>query len=319
MNASTRRDSAATGLDSAETAATGLRSAATGRGSLSFDDVAFSHEGQGGSRGEAAGLRLDGIRLSIAAGGTLALVGPNGSGKTTLLRLATGELTAARGRIEVCGLDPARAPRRDLARRVAVVAAHASVGFGYTVEEVVLMGRAPWLEAYRLESEEDLEIAGDAMEAMDVVHLAHRVFDSLSSGERQRAAVARALAQQPELVLLDEPGAFLDIKHQVELYDVLLERNRATGLTIVSVLHDLNLAALYFEHVAMLHAGSIFAQGAPDDVITYANVREVFETDVYVDRNHLTGHLNVLPLPRDHALRSAASPPSRKGTAESEA
>ena len=288
------------------------------RGTLRFEGVCFSHAATGRA-GTAAGLRLEGIDLTVAAGASVALVGPNGSGKTTLLRLAAGELVPSAGRIEICGLDPSRSVRRELARRVAVVAAHATVGFGYTVEEVVLMGRAPWLEGYNLESDEDVEIARAAMQAMDVSHLAERVFDSLSSGERQRAAVARALAQQPELVLLDEPGAFLDIKHQVELYDVLLERSRTTGLTVVSVLHDLNLAALYFGHVAMLHGGRIFAQGPPDDVITYANVREVFDTDVYVDRNHLTGHLNVLPLPRGHGLAKgvAASALPRSETSAS--
>jgi iron complex transport system ATP-binding protein len=276
-------------------------------GTLHFEGVAFAHEP--GGKADRGSLRLEGIDLAVEAGGSLALVGPNGSGKTTLLRLAAGELSPETGRIEVCGLDPARAPRRDFARRVAVVAAHATVGFGYTVEEVVLMGRAPWIDGYGLESADDVGIADDAMKAMDVAHLAHRVFDSLSSGERQRAAVARALAQQPELVLLDEPGAFLDIKHQVELYDVLLERSRQKGLTVVSVLHDLNLAALFFAQVAMLQRGRVFAPGAPDDVITYANVKTVFETDVYVDRNHLTGHLNVLPLPRGHV--PAVVPPPR--------
>jgi iron complex transport system ATP-binding protein len=277
------------------------------RPALRFEKVGFSHEPAG--RPGRAALRLEDIDLAVEAGGSLALVGPNGSGKTTLLRLAAGELVAGTGRIEICGLDPARAPRRELARRVAVVAAHATVGFGYTVEEVVLMGRAPWLEPYRLESGDDVEIARDAMQAMDVLHLAHRVFDSLSSGEKQRAAVARALAQGPELVLLDEPGAFLDIKHQVELYDVLLERSRATGLTVVSVLHDLNLAALYFAEVAMLSGGRVFAHGEPDDVITYSNVKTVFETDVYVDRNSLTGHLNVLPLPRRRETDGKTLPP----------
>ncbi|HXC51098.1 MAG TPA: ABC transporter ATP-binding protein [Candidatus Limnocylindrales bacterium] len=268
------------------------------RGRLHFDAVCYSHEAQ--RRGGAPPCLSD-IRLSVEPSRSLAIVGPNGSGKTTLLRLAAGEIKAASGRIEICGLDPSRAPRREMARRIAVVAAHASVGFGYTVEEVVLMGRAPWVEGYGLESDEDVAIARDAMTALDVAHLSHRIFDSLSSGERQRAAVARALAQQPELLLLDEPGAFLDIKHQIELYDVLLERSRAAGLTVVSVLHDLNLAALYFEDVAMIRDGRIFAYGAPDDVITYANVRAVFDTDVYVDRNHLTGHLNVLPLRRGMA------------------
>lgn len=279
---------------------------------LLFDGVGFAHERT--ARAGRGSLRLEGISLAVPEGGSLALVGPNGSGKTTLLRLAAGELSADAGRIEACGLDPASAPRRELARRVAVVAAHSSVGFGYTVEEVVLMGRAPWLDGYRLESSEDVDIAVDAMKAMDVLHLAHRVFDSLSSGERQRAAVARALAQRPQLVLLDEPGAFLDIKHQVELYDVLLERSRATGLTVVSVLHDLNLAALYFAEVAMLHDGRVFAHGAPDDVITYTNVKTVFDTDVYVDRNHLTGHLNVLPLPRGHVPAVVTPPAGPRGT-----
>lgn len=273
----------------------------TSGGKVRFQDVGFEHGARRSGR-TRAGLNLVGIDFEVEAGGSLALVGPNGSGKTTILRLAAGELVPVSGRIEVCGLDPARSPRRELARRVAVVAAHVSVGFAYTVEEVVLMGRAPHLEGFHLESERDVDVALQAMEAMDVAHLAGRVFDSLSSGEKQRAAVARALAQEPELILLDEPGAFLDIKHQVDLYDVLMERRRRTGLTVVSVLHDLNLAALYFDRVAMLSAGRIFAQGRPDDVITYSNVREVFETDVYVDRNHLTGHLNVLPLPRARSL-----------------
>jgi iron complex transport system ATP-binding protein len=281
---------------------------------LRFEGISFVYEG---ARQGAAGLRLENIGLCVEAGSSLAIVGPNGSGKTTLLRLAAGELTPSSGRIEICGLDPSRSPRRELARRVAVVAAHATVGFGYTVEEVVLMGRAPWLEGYALETDEDVDVARDAMRAMDVLHLSGRVFDSLSSGERQRAAVARALAQQPELVLLDEPGAFLDIKHQVELYDVLLGLSASKGLTVVSVLHDLNLAALYFDRVTMIHEGRIFAQGVPDEVITYANVCTVFETDVYVDRNHLTGHLNVLPRRSPAGAGVAAAPiaPSPPGAA----
>jgi iron complex transport system ATP-binding protein len=111
--------------------------------------------------------------------------------------------------------------------------------------------------------------------------------------------VARALAQEPEVLLLDEPAAFLDIRHQVDLYDLLSEKARSESLTVISVLHDLNLAALYFDAVAMVAGGGIFAQGPADEVITYANVRAVFETDVYVDRNDLTGKLNVLPLPAE--------------------
>lgn len=259
---------------------------------LRMNGVGFSYRDGGGDR-----HGVDDVSLQVERGSSLAIVGPNGSGKTTLLRLAAGELKAAAGSLQVCGLDPALAPRREVARRVAVVGAQPLVGFPYSVEEVVLMGRAPHVEGFRLESAQDLRIAREAMEAMDVLGLADRVFDSLSSGEKQRAAVARALAQQPELLLLDEPGAFLDIKHQVALYDLLRRRCVEGSLTVVSVLHDLNLAALYFERVAMLLRGKLFAFGTASDVITYANIRDVYETDVYVDRNHLTGQLNVLPLP----------------------
>jgi len=240
---------------------------------------------------------MDDLELEVSAGDMLAIVGPNGSGKTTLLKLLAGLLTADSGRITVCGFDAARADRRALARRVAVVGVQSTIGFPYTVVEVVLMGRAPHVEGFRLESSRDVEAAERAMRETEVLDLAERRFDTLSSGERQRVTVARALAQEPDLVLLDEPAAFLDIKQQTLLYDLLTELNAARGLTVVSVLHDLNLASLYFGRVAMLKAGRLAALGSPEEVITYAKVREVFDTDVYVDLNDITGKLNVLPLP----------------------
>jgi iron complex transport system ATP-binding protein len=243
------------------------------------------------------------ITLEVAAGANLAIVGPNGSGKTTILRLAAGQLRPDQGCVRVCGIDPFRADRRVLARQLAVVGPQTEIGFSYCVEEVVLMGRAPHVDGFRLESAADLAAAWTAMEAMDVAHLAHRDFDSLSSGEKQRASVARALAQEPRVLLLDEPAAFLDIRHQVMLYDLLDRLASERGLTVVSVLHDLNLAALYFDRVAMVSDGRLAAVGAPEAVITYASVREVFRTDVYVDLNDLTGQLNVLPLPLDGSRR----------------
>lgn len=265
---------------------------------VNLEGLSFAYPGGGGA--------LRAINLGVGKGGRLALVGPNGAGKTTLLRLMAGQVAPLAGRVTVAGLEPATANRRDLARKVAVVSAQALVGFPYTVEEVILMGRSPHVDGFRLENDRDLAVARAAMEAMDAAHLAARVFDSLSSGEKQRVAVARALAQEPEVLLLDEPGAFLDIRHQVDLYDLLSDKARAEQLTVVSVLHDLNLAALYFDRVAMVAGGTIYAQGDADEVITYANVRAVFETDVYVDRNHLTGKLNVLPLPA-YVLRQQGS------------
>jgi iron complex transport system ATP-binding protein len=251
-----------------------------------------------GYRHPGSDTGLHDIDLAVANGSMTAIVGPNGSGKTTLLRLLAGLLIPAEGELNVCGEPPALAVRREFARQVAVVGTQSLLGFPYSVLEVVLMGRAPHVEGFHLESDADLEAAAEAMEATDVVALSGRIFDTLSSGERQRVAVARALAQEPRLILLDEPAAFLDIKQQTVLYDLLAGLNEQREMTVVSVLHDLNFASLYFDQVVLLNRGRVHAAGAPEDVITYASVREVFETDVYVSMNDLTGKLNVLPLPR---------------------
>jgi len=262
---------------------------------IRFRDVAFSYPG--------GALRMEGVSIDVERGEMLAVVGPNGSGKSTLLRLMAGTLRPVAGTVEVCGLDPARSDRRLFARRVAVVTPQAPMGFPYTVLEVVLMGRAPHVEGFRLETTRDTDAARRAMEATRVLELASRAFDTLSSGERQRVAVARALAQEPELLLLDEPAAFLDIKQQTALYDLLQLLHERQNLTVVSVLHDLNVASLYFGRVAMVKSGALYAVGTPETVITYAAIREVFDTDVYVDLNDLTGSLNVLPLPSRKSSR----------------
>ncbi len=246
--------------------------------------------------GGDGGGRVYELSLQVERGGMLAVVGPNGSGKTTLLRLAAGLLLPDSGQVSCCGSSTSVASRGELARKVALVGQQPALGFPYSVIEVVLMGRAPYLEGLSLENEEDLAVAHDAMRATGTDHLGGRVFDSLSSGERQRVSVARALAQQPELLLLDEPGAFLDIREQTRLYDLLEELNSSRGTAVVSVLHDLNLAALYFPTVALLNKGRLHAVGAPAEVLSYATVREVFRTDVYVAINDLTGQLNVLPI-----------------------
>jgi len=265
-------------------------SVATGRPIISLEGVSYRYADGGGG--------LENVSLEVGVGRMVAVVGPNGSGKTTLLRLLSGSIMPQRGIIRVCGQEPARAGRASLARKVAVVGPQSQLGFPYTVVEVVLMGRAPHLEGFRLESEKDLAAARAAMEATNVLSLAERPFDTLSSGERQRVSIARALAQEPQLLLLDEPAAFLDIKQASALYELLEDRNRDTGLTVVSVLHDLNLASHYFDEVAMFAGGRLRAIGCPEDVMTYAAIREVFDTDVYVDLNDLTGKLNILPLPR---------------------
>ncbi|MFP6627106.1 MAG: ABC transporter ATP-binding protein [Deltaproteobacteria bacterium] len=254
---------------------------------LILKDVSFSY-GRGC-------MEFEGLNLEVARGEMVAIIGPNGAGKTTLVRLVSGLERPSCGRIEVCGLDPFGGDRRRLARLLAVVGQSAELGFTFSVLEVVLMGRAPHVEGFRLESERDLAAAHAAMRFTEVHDLAARAFDTLSSGERQRVAVARALAQEPELLLLDEPAAFLDIKQETLVYQRLSRLNRDHSTTVVSVLHNLNLASVYFDRVVLLSRGRIAAVGAPADVITADNVGTVFDIEVRVERDEQSGQLNVLP------------------------
>jgi iron complex transport system ATP-binding protein len=248
-------------------------------------------------------IALRDVSLSVVAGEMLAVVGPNGSGKSTLLRAASGVLVPLAGRVLVAGHDVQRYSRRDLARLTAVVPQDTLVEFPFSVEELVLMGRTPHLGRFGFPARRDLDIAREAMLRVGVGHLARRALHELSGGERQRVIVARALVQEPKLLLLDEPTAHLDIRHQVEIYDLMVELNAEGGLTIVSVLHDLNLAAMYFPRVALLSDGQLYAVGSTAEVLTYSTIRAVYGTEVYVAPNDVTGTLNILPLSRPHRDR----------------
>jgi iron complex transport system ATP-binding protein len=165
------------------------------------------------------------------------------------------------------------------------------------------MGRHPHLEGWAFETAEDVALAREALERCGALDFASRPIHGLSAGERQRVVFARALAQQPRLLLLDEPASFLDIRHQVELYDVVREEARAGGRTVLTVLHDLNLAAEYCDRVYLLHRGAVAASGPTAAVFTYANLKRVYETEVYVDTNSLTGKLLIVPLSGDARRR----------------
>jgi len=242
-------------------------------------------------------LAIDDVSLAVRAGELLGVLGPNGSGKSTLLRLMAGGLSPARGEVRLDGRSLGSYRRTEVARRIAATAQENAIEFPFTVAEVVLMGRAPHLGGALFESREDVQVARAAMERCGVVELAGRLIHELSGGERQRVILARAVAQQTPVLVLDEPAAFLDIRHQVEIYDLLRDL-QAEGRTIVTVLHDLNLAALYCDRVALLQAGRLIAAGAPEAVITHATITRVYETDVCVQRNAVTGAVTVLPLSR---------------------
>jgi iron complex transport system ATP-binding protein len=235
------------------------------------------------------------VTLAVQAGEVVGVLGPNGAGKSTLVRLVSGVLRGYVGSLRVAGEEVRGLARRRLARLVAVVPQESSFGFPFSALEVVLMGRHPHLAGLAFEGERDVALAFEALQRCGAAELAGRRIQELSAGERQRVLVARALAQEPRLLLLDEAGSFMDIRHQVETYD-LVRAVAAGGAGVLAILHDLNLAAEYCDRVVLLAGGGVAAQGPTAEVFTYANLTRVFATELYVDTNDLTGRLVVTPL-----------------------
>jgi iron complex transport system ATP-binding protein len=244
---------------------------------------------------EAANWVLDGLTFDVDAGEILGIVGPNGSGKTSLLKLLAKVLRPNAGDIALFGQDLGTMSQVDVARTVAFVPQESPQVFAFTVMETVLMGRYPhrrgakWSAGFGWESAEDVSIAEQAMQSTDITNLAGRSVMDLSGGERQRCMIARALAQMPQVLLLDEPTAFLDLQHQIEICTIVRRLNEERGLTVVLVSHDLNLASQYCDRILMLKAGALFRFGSPDEVIDVNVLRAVYGCDVLVDRHPESG------------------------------
>jgi iron complex transport system ATP-binding protein len=239
---------------------------------------------------------LDRLDLAVATGTITGILGPNGSGKTTLVRLASASLRPSIGNVALFGDDLASLPTRERARRVAVVPQETHPVFEFTVEEIVRMGRAPHLGLLGLEGPRDRKVARESMERCEVVELAARSFRALSGGERQRVLLARALAQEARLLLLDEPTAFLDLKHRLAVYGLLGRLHREHDLTVVVVSHDINLAARHCDRLVLLRFGSIAADGTPAEVLHPDSIRAVYEVDVEVRTDPSSGRPFVIPL-----------------------
>ncbi|MSP63800.1 MAG: ABC transporter ATP-binding protein [Myxococcales bacterium] len=253
---------------------------------IRFDGVSFGYDGR---------KVLDRLSLEIPRGQLLGVIGPNGAGKSTVVRLALGLLSPSEGRVTLEGRDVARVPRREFARVVAAVTQEEALEFPFTALEVVLMGRTAHLGPFGFERPADLVAARMAMEATGVSVLADRPLHAISGGERKRVLLARALAQDPQVLILDEPAAALDIHHQIAIFDLLAERHRR-GVTVIVVIHDLNLAAAYCDRLLLLTPGAPAIDGTVEEILTYRRVREAFGVDVYVGVNELTGDRYLIPM-----------------------
>jgi iron complex transport system ATP-binding protein len=220
---------------------------------------------------------LNGISAEIEKGDFLAFVGPNGAGKSTLLKILAGLLRRTRGAAEFRDRAISTYSFRELARSVAFVPQETHVVFPFTAGEMILMGRLPHRGSRLFETAQDIESARLAMQFTDTEELAGKRFNELSGGERQRVVLASALAQNPEVLLLDEPTAFLDLKHQTQFYNIVERLNVDRGVTIISVTHDVNLAAGYFRRMIALRGGRFIADGKPQEVLTPRNLYDIFE------------------------------------------
>lgn len=246
------------------------------------------------------GLVLNNVNLTIRAGEMVGLLGPNGSGKTTLIKMASGVLRpTSLGKVQLDGQSLSTLRRKAIARYLAVVPQQFNIPFAFTVEEVVTLGRIPFLKPLGEENENDRRIVDAAMKLVDVSHLKNRRFNELSGGEKQKVVLAMAMAQQPRILLLDEPTAHLDISHQVQTLELVKHLNMTQGLTVLAALHDLNLAASYFDRLVLLKKGEIVIDGTPIQVLTEKLIKEVFDTPVLVNAHPVTGrpHVIITPTP----------------------
>ena len=244
---------------------------------------------------------LEDVSFRAERGEFVGLIGPNGSGKTTLLKILYGLLTPQKGEILFELVPIKKMERADIAKRIAVVAQETHLLFPFSVLETVLMGRSPYLGHLMFENEKDLEIAKKAMEWTKIVPFSQRHMDELSGGERKRVFIARALAQEPEVILLDEPTASLDIQHQIDFLDLILTLNRERGLTIIMASHDINIASEFCDRLILLQRGRIYQMGTPEQVITKDNIETVYGCEVWIDRNPISG------MPRISLLKKGRS------------
>ena len=254
---------------------------------VELKEVSFAYDGP---------LVIDGLSFGVKEGEFLGIIGPNGSGKSTLLRLISRVIRPSSGEVLLSGKPIRRLSQREVARRVAVVPQETAVYFPFTAREVVLMGRSPHLGPFEIEGPRDLEVCEEAMALTDTLHLAQRFLVELSGGEKRRVIIARALAQKPRVLLLDEGAAFLDIRHKLEIFEIVKRLNEEQGLTVISVEHDLNMVSRYAQRLLLLHQGRLFALGSPQEVLTVDNIQKVFKAIVSIAEEQHTGAPQIFPV-----------------------
>lgn len=239
---------------------------------IELEDIYFTYD-----KKSCSNFSLSNISTKIFEGDFITLLGPNGSGKSTLLKIISGFFEPSSGTIKFNSEPYQKIPVKSLSKEIAVVSQKNISIFPFSIYEIVMMGRTPYLNLFGVEAAEDRKIVDEALKIMEIYHLKDKGINEVSGGEAQRAFIARALAQKPRYLVLDEPNAHLDIHHQFAIFDLLRDLNEKEGITIVAVSHDLNLSLRYSKKAILLDNGKIAAEGTPEDILTEKNIESVFK------------------------------------------
>jgi iron complex transport system ATP-binding protein len=256
---------------------------------LRFEDVSIEYDQK---------RVLDHFTCDINEGEFVSLIGPNGSGKSTLINSFLDIVPLKSGRIYLCNIDNTTYSAKKRSQVAAVVPQYFTTSFAFTVRDIVMMGRHPYLKRFQSESTRDLDIVDDAMRLTDVYRLRDRKITELSGGERQRVVISAALAQTPRVLILDEPTNHLDLHHNLEIMQLIKELNENSGLTILAVLHDINAASRYSDRIVLLHDGVLVKDGTVDEVISEEILSPVYQIELVVRHNQLTNAPEIVPLRR---------------------
>jgi iron complex transport system ATP-binding protein len=235
------------------------------------------------------------VDFSVAKGDFVSILGPNGSGKSTLLGVMSGVLKPASGIVKLGEKNIGEMDRKSIARKIAYVPQNIQVDFPFSCREIVLMGRFPHLSGLGIEKTVDKEAAERAIEQTGISHLADRMIHQLSGGERQRVFIAQAIAAEPEILMLDEPVSALDIKYKIQIMDLLKKLNEEKNITIIAILHDLNLATSYASSILLLKKGRVYKSGSPAEAVRVDFIRDVFDIEVDILNNPETGESFIVP------------------------
>lgn len=228
---------------------------------------------------------LNELNLTIHSGDFISVMGSNGCGKSTLLKLVANILNASSGTSELYGIDYSTIKRNEFAKKVAFVPQNSGTNFPYSIYEIVMMGRSPYLNFLGIEDKLDQRLVIDTLDLLEISHLKNKGINEVSGGEAQRALIARAIVQNPKILLLDEPNSHLDIKHQLSIYNLLLELNKTKNLTIITISHDLNFSNYFSNRAILMKSGKILFDAEPDKILNEENILKVFGVNASIIKN----------------------------------